>query len=170
MNIFFLSALPDECAAFHCDKHVVKMILETAQILCSVHHKLMVTTESDPIPYRKTHVNHPCVIWAAESLQNYLWLVQLGRELAKEYSFRYSEEGKASKTHKSAAVIEWAARVLPPLPSIGLTPPRQAMPDQYKVKDDPVAAYRAYYLGEKTRMLKYKRRQPPAWIAIDLTA
>jgi len=161
MNIFFLAAKPDECAKMHCDKHVVKMILETAQILCGVHHR---SGSAFEIPYRKTHVNHPCVVWAATSLENYLWLVELGRELSKEYTFRYSEDGKEPRTHKSAAVIEWAASSLPPIESRGFTLPAQAMPDHYRVPDDPVAAYRAYYCGDKAPLLTYKKREKPEWI------
>jgi hypothetical protein len=33
MNIFVLSRCPRAAARLHCDKHVVKMILETAQLL-----------------------------------------------------------------------------------------------------------------------------------------
>lgn len=162
MNIFFLSTKPDICAQMHCDKHVVKMILETAQILCAVHYR----TESgfEP-PYKKTHANHPCTVWASASMANYSWLVELGRELAKEYIFRYSAE-KKPKSHKSSVVIEWAAASLPPLPKLGFTPPAQAMPDHYRVKDDPVAAYRAYYLGDKGHILTYRRRERPTWVVL----
>jgi hypothetical protein len=160
MNIFFLAVKPDECAKMHCDKHVVKMILETAQILCAVHYR---TESGFAPPYRKTHANHPCVAWAASSLGNYLWLVELGRELGKEYTFRYSKEGEV-KTHKSVEVIEWAALSPPRLPREEFTQPCQAMPDVYKVEGDSVTAYRSYYLGEKAHLLAYTRREAPQWI------
>jgi hypothetical protein len=70
MNIFFLDENPTLSAKYHVDKHVVKMILETAQLLCSVHH---VTDQvTDQVPYKLSHKNHPCAIWARESLSNYL--------------------------------------------------------------------------------------------------
>ena len=73
MNIFILDLDPQSCAEAHCDKHVVKMILETAQLLSSA---LWITGVE--APYRLTHKNHPCAIWTRESLDNYMWLCQLG--------------------------------------------------------------------------------------------
>lgn len=73
MNIFVLDYTPQKAAEYHCDKHVVKMILESAQILCAVHHK----NGDSNVPYKLTHKNHPCTIWAGESRSNYLWLTQL---------------------------------------------------------------------------------------------
>ena len=98
MNIFLLDTDTKKCAQYHCDKHVVKMILETAQLLCGVHHMTNQITEA---PYKLSHRNHPCSIWARESLSNYLYLCELGLELCKEYTYRYG------KRHKSQDVIEW---------------------------------------------------------------
>ena len=162
MNIFVLMLDPEECAKHHCDKHVVKMILETAQILCAVHY---ITESPHPPPYKKTHSKHPCVLWTAESLDNYLWLVALGRALAAEYVFRYSTQEKP-KSHKSLQVIEWAAAHLPPLEAKGVTTRPQAMPDHYRVDGDPVSAYRAYYMGEKAELLTYTRREVPNWLRV----
>ena len=156
MNIFVLSTIPRDAAEAHCDKHVVKMILETAQLLYCVH---WMTNPAALLPtaYRKTHPNHPCAIWARESLANYRWLCELGDCLCKEYTFRYG------KTHKTSAHLEWLAENLPPLPDVPMTPFRMAMPDEFK-HEDPVEAYKAYYLGAKERMLKYTRRPPPPFI------
>ena len=77
MNIFFLDENPQLNAQYHCDKHVVKMILETAQLLCSVHH---MCDEVD-VPYKLAHKNNPCSIWCRKSLTNYLALCELGLEL-----------------------------------------------------------------------------------------
>ena len=110
MNVFVLDQDPRVCATYHNDKHVVKMILETAQLLCGVHHM----TESNlDIPYKLSHKNHPCSIWARKSLENYVWLCDLGMELSKEYTHRYG------KTHKSQAVIEWCLTNLPNIPEVG---------------------------------------------------
>ena len=68
MNIFYLDENHETCAQYHCDKHVIKMILETAQLLCCVHWVSGVEA-----PYKKTHVNHPSSVWARESLTNYKW-------------------------------------------------------------------------------------------------
>ena len=71
MNIFILDEDPKKCAEYHNDKHVVKMILESAQLLCGVHH--MVESGLD-VPYGLSHKNHPCSIWARECIENYVWL------------------------------------------------------------------------------------------------
>ena len=75
MNIFFLDNDIRKCAIYHCDKHVVKMTLETAQLLCGVHHII-----GGDAPYKLSHKNHPCSIWARESLSNYMLLSELGRD------------------------------------------------------------------------------------------
>lgn len=146
MNIFALDRDPVEAARMHCDKHVVKMVLETAQILSTIAGH----------GYKPTHKNHPCTRWAAESRANYAWLFDLGVELGREYTRRYG------KRHKSSYVI---AGMWPPrdLPDIGLTPFALVMPDEYKT-DCPVESYRAYYLGEKAAMAKYKNGRTPKWM------
>jgi hypothetical protein len=88
MNIFFLDENPTLSAQYHVDKHVVKMILETAQLLCSVHHTTPQVTPQ--VPYKLSHKNHPCAVWARQSLSNYLYLCELGLELGKEYTHRLS--------------------------------------------------------------------------------
>ena len=65
MNIFMLHQEPQIAAQYHCDKHVVKMILESAQLLCTALNEAGV-----PMPYRVTHKNHPCSIWVRESRAN----------------------------------------------------------------------------------------------------
>jgi len=135
INIFILHTDPAKAARDHCDRHVVKMMLETAQLLCSVH-------EPGEAPYRRTHYNHPCSVWTRASRQNYDWLVRLGLALADEYAVRYG------KVHKSRAVVEWAEQHVPDLSGTGQTPFVLAMPEEYK-GDCPVRAYRAYYRAEK---------------------
>ena len=152
MNIFLLDKNLEKCAQYHVDRHVVKMILESAQLLCSVHH---ICGELEP-PYKLAHKNHPCSIWCRASLTNYLYLCELGLELSKEYTYRYN------KHHKSTDVIQWCLNNLPNIPDIGFTPPALAMPDQYKV-DDFVQSYRNYYIGEKKGFATWKNREIPYW-------
>jgi len=152
MNIFILDWDVKKCAVYHNDKHVVKMILETAQLLCGVHH--VTETNIDNIPYKLSHKNHPCSIWARESITNYLWLCELGLELCKEYTYRYE------KRHKSQDVIEWCLFNKPNIEDKGFTEPAKAMPDEYKVKSV-VQSYRNYYNGEKVSFSKWKKRTPP---------
>lgn len=156
MNIFFLDFDTTKCAKYHCDKHVVKMILETAQLLCGVHHATPQVTPQ--VPYKLSHKNHPCAIWTRESLSNYLYLCDLGLELCKEYTFRYG------KTHKSQQVIEWCLDNKPNIIDKGFTTPPKAMPDEYKVSDV-VESYRNYYIGAKKEFAKWKNRDIPDWFS-----
>jgi hypothetical protein len=149
MNIFALDYDPITAASYHMDKHVVKMILESAQLLCSVHHMTGGTA-----PYRLTHKNHPCSIWARESLSNYNWLNKLALALCDEYTYRYG------KIHKSYYVIMELPQ--PNIPDIGLTPFKLAMPDDYKVSD-PIESYRNYYVNDKRHIAAWKRDRKPAW-------
>jgi len=154
MNIFFLDENPTLSAKYHVDKHVVKMILETAQLLCSVHH---VTGQyMDQVPYKLSHKNHPCAVWARESLSNYLYLCELGLELGKEYTYRYG------KKHKSIEVIDWCIVNKPNIPDIDFTTPARAMPDEFKV-DSVVESYRNYYMGAKSDLASWKKREKPLW-------
>jgi len=154
MNIFVLDRDVVKCAQFHNDKHVVKMILESAQLLCGVHH--MTEGPLDDIPYRLSHKNHPCSIWARQNLSNYLWLCELGLELCKEYTHRYE------KRHKSQDVIEWCLLNHPNIPDEDFTEPPKAMPDEYKT-EDVVESYRKYYLNDKKYFSKWKKRDVPYW-------
>ena len=153
MNIFVLDRDPVKAATMLCDKHVVKMIVETAQMLCTVAH----SNGHINTPYRPTHKNHPCTLWANESKDNWDWLISHGEEMCAEYTRRYG------RIHKTQAVIDWCKNSgAGPQKSIGLTPFRQAMPPMYK-HPDPVKAYRDYYRGEKSRFAKWRTRAPAWW-------
>lgn len=154
MNIFVLDRDVKTCAQYHQDKHVVKMILETAQMLCAAH---ALTRSGIETPYAATHARHPCTQWTWLSLTNYKWLCELGKELGAEYTYRYG------KTHKSEAVIDWAIAHELPRPDLGLTKFAQAMPDEFKRKDT-VEAYRAYYRATKA---EFKRKLRSGGFTID---
>ena len=162
MNIFFLHFDPRIAATHHCDKHVVKMILESAQLLYSAHW----ATDGSRLPasaYRKTHTKHPCSIWVRESGANYRWLCELGLALCDEYTFRYG------KVHKTRAHLRWLAENPPVVPEIGVTTIRQAMPEQYK-RTNPVEAYRTYYRENKLILrgiVRYSKRQPPSYLVLS---
>jgi len=153
MNIFYLDSDPKKCAEYHNDKHVVKMILETAQLLCGVHW-----VNGGEAPYKLSHKNHPCSIWVRSSLENYLWLCELGLGLCEEYSYRYG------KKHKSQQIIEWCVVNKPKIPDVPFQDPPRAMPDTFKV-DDVTQSYRNYYIGEKKYFSKWKNRQTPLWFS-----
>lgn len=153
MNIFYLDSDPKKCAEYHNDKHVVKMILETAQLLCGVHW-----VNGGEAPYKLSHKNHPCSIWVRSSLENYLWLCELGLELCEEYSYRYG------KKHKSQQIIEWCIVNKPKIPDVPFQDPPRAMPDTFKV-DDVTQSYRNYYIGAKKDFCRWKNRQVPLWFS-----
>lgn len=152
MNIFVLSENAVEAAMMQCDQHVVKMPLESAQLLCTAF-------EDGVAPYRWTHYRHPCGVWTRSSRENFLWLVTHALALADEYSFRYGKE------HKSREVIIWCQEHMDQLrfPVVELTPFAIAMPDQYKC-GDAVASYRNFYLQDKSRFARWTRGRPaPDW-------
>jgi hypothetical protein len=153
MNIFILDTNIEKCARYHCDQHVVKMILESTQIVCTVLNKKGFAT-----PYKSTHANHPCVLWAGESFDNLQWLIRLARTLNREYKYRFQK----SEDHVSIHVLDQVR--LMKFESLGVTSFAQAMPEKYKAPGDPVAAYRAFYVGEKLRFARWTRRKRPRWI------
>ena len=153
MNIFILDTDIKTCAQYHCDQHVVKMILESVQMLCTALNKKGFTT-----PYKSTHIKHPCVLWVEESFDNFLWLRDLALELNTEYRFRYEKDSD----HKSISVLSEITNCS--YENKGLTEFAQAMPDEYKVPGDAVKAYRQFYLGEKMKFAKWSKRSVPEWV------
>lgn len=152
MNIFVLDLDFENCARFHCDAHVSKMILESVQIICTALNDQGVIT-----PYKSTHQKHPCVLWAGETPANRLWLAQLARALNHEYRYRYRRD----RDHASLQVLD---KIDGRYFSGGeLTEFAQAMPDKYKKPGDAVNAYRQFYLGEKAGFARWTRRNPPHW-------
>lgn len=181
MNIFVLDESPVLAAKYHCDKHCVKMILEAGQMLCVAHWigalksvnkslgdfkrvreaKWYAEEHADPSlipPWTLTHTRHPCTIWTSENASNYMWHVQLMRSLLDEYTLRYQ------KTHKSETVYEWLSSNIPHgISKSQMTEHPQCMPDDCKVPNDPVAAYRNYYHQYKSHMAKWNKSTAPDW-------
>ena len=151
---------PNVCAEWHCDRHVVKMILETCQLLCTTWCVLDPDGREFVSPYKKTHVNHPCAKWVRASAANYEWLVALGRALCAEYTHRYW------KVHKCKPILDALSDHIPSSLSrtAGFTTPPMAMPDQYKVDVDVVAAYRNYYAFAKAHLHSWKERDVPPFL------
>jgi hypothetical protein len=160
MNIFFLDINILLCSKYHCSKHVIKMILESVQLLCSSHY--IHPTKNYTPPYKLTHKNHPGSIWVRKSLSNYKWLCELTIELCKEYTFRYGKIHKCEKDN----IIQNLIKNPPNIDDLGFTDPPQCMPIQYKNKDA-VQAYRDYYFYEKKHILnwngKINNRNTPRW-------
>jgi hypothetical protein len=161
MNIFYLDKHPDDAAEMHCDKHVVKMILESAQMLSTAHRELDGDTVPD-ILYKSTHKNHPSTIWTRSSKQHYDWLFKLFRMLSAEYTWRYSRGDL--KFHKTWSKLGKILEVAPKnIKDNGWVDPPQCMPDSCKDKDA-VKAYRNYYIQEKKHFAKWNHTPKPKWM------
>jgi len=181
VNLFVVSTDPIRAARDHCDQHVVKMPLETAQMLVSAfywwfgltsHADLRERPElvsaifedfprrtpaGESWPYGLSHVNHPCTIWVRECDKNFHWAATLGRELCAEYSRRYHQ------IHACASIIEWCASMPTPAPPAEKrTPFAQALPEHLRHRN-PVTAYRNYYREFKSAFATWKFSKPPKW-------
>ena len=143
MNIFYLDRSPVVSARLMYNKHVVKMILESAQLLCTAHREL----GNDDVPYKSTHKNHPSAVWTRSSALNYAWVYVHMMALGAEYERRYG------RTHLTILKCEEPLMDLPPeiRRDKPFTQPPQCMPDQYKA-DCSVEAYWNYYIGDKHRV------------------
>ena len=175
MNRFILDEDPQIAAEYHCDKHVVKMILEECQMLSTAHRILdgaeelgksktgrnvkrwILPDSRDKILYQATHVNHPCTQWAMATSANYMWSVSLLCCLLDEYAYRY---GKHHKCEELYPILQ-----KPPknIMSANRTWFPQAMPDDCKSINNPVDGYRKYYIEHKARFAKWTSRPTPEW-------
>lgn len=164
MNIFILSNDINKSAIYHTDKHIVKMPLETAQMLSfNYYHKELWDNKIPPfiMGFSKTHDLHPCTIWMRKSLSNWLWSAEFGLALYNEYQYRYN---KPDKHQRSRQVFDFALKNPPNLPDIGLTNFAEAMDDSFKISNDAVTNYRNYYLNGKSHLFKWTKREKPFWI------
>ncbi len=154
MNIFYLDKCPVKAAQVQYNKHVVKMILESAQMLCTAHHELL---HEPDVPYKPAHVNHPSTIWVRTDNYNYHWLYDHMLALGDEYTKRYGREH---------ATITKLNKVLmyPPknIPYKKFKQPPQAMPDECK-NESSIIAYRTYYNLYKQHFAKWTNRKMPAF-------
>jgi hypothetical protein len=158
MNIFYFYPCPTLSAQAQPDKMLVKMPLETAQMLSTAHRELDGDEYADANNlYKRAYWNHPCTIWARQTKENYLWLYKHFIALGNEYYYRYQ------KRHASLVKLGYPLGTPPKnIPEGNLTPPALAMPDQYKTKD-PVESYRNYCIAEKTYAQWNKNRPKPNW-------
>ena len=139
MNIFYLDESPVIAAKVQYNKHVVKMILESAQMLCAAHHVLGSKLD---IPYKLAHKNHPSTIWVRENSIHYDWLYFHMQALGFEYTKRYGKE------HMSITKCRHLHVHPENIPHEPFVQPPQCMPDEYKDKCS-IKAYWNYYIGEK---------------------
>lgn len=190
MNIFALHPHPRKAARWHVDRHVIKMLLETCQLLYTAHWVLWYPTLKEhrsvislsraqrplPVPasmesaprsatghvgYRPCHVHHPCARWARQTVGNYMWLAQLGVHLAEEYTHRFG------KRHACEEHVQWLIQNRPPtIPCVPRRPFVIAMAEEYHVSANPIISYRHYYRTSKAErgLLVYTARNVPHWL------
>ena len=157
MNIFYLDHDVKLCARYHNDKHVVKMILESCQLLCTAHHQLDIKP-SDKL-YKQTHVNHPSAVWVRESAENYMWLWNLTLALNEEYKRRY----KHVYDHLSIVKLRDVLSIPPDLiVNKPFFEPPQCMPEEFRT-DDTEQAYRFYYSEGKKHLATWTDTPVPWW-------
>ena len=157
MNIFYLDRDPEIAAQMLCDKHVVKMILESAQIMSTSHRVCGSNDYADEVGlYKLTHMNHPSCKWARADRQNYMWLYKHMVALTKEYTYRYD------KHHAIERLVPIGLREAFKNSFKTYTDPPQCMPDHCK-NEDTVSAYQTYYIIEKSKFATWKRRNTPEW-------
>ena len=195
MNIFFLSTNPELAAQEHCDKHVVKMVLETTQMLCTAHRLLDADDVANAMGlYKETYINHPMTQWVRENQFNYAWTYRLLKELCSEYTHRY---GKIHKI-KSRGILDALQKVPENIclgTETGRTVPPMCMPDKYKSRftktkdrwtelaEDAavrrerlsqqdfhavVDAYRRFYIAEKKQFARWTKRPEPKWWPVSI--
>lgn len=180
MNIFYIEENPADIAKSLIDRHVVKMVLESAQMLSTAHRLLdgvktvgnkpnkpkfiLPGEEYDlanhsilcPVCYQVAHPSHPSTVWTMKCKENYDWHFQLFVEMAKEYTRRYG------KRHSCERLIPFLKNAPKNIKSGVFTPPTPAMPDKY-ISKDVLQSYRDYYAHEKWRFAKWKGRTIPQW-------
>jgi len=180
MNIFALSPNPSTAAKWHCDKHVVKMIVESAQMLSTAHRMLDGTETRRPsstgktmskywelddnredVLYKAVHIGHPCTVWTMQSDENYNWHYSLFNELCKEYTHRYN------KVHASQTKLMDSLKKLPKnIKKSAMQPWPLAMGSNPECinYNDPITSYRAFYQTKQARFpMVWTKRKTPTW-------
>lgn len=179
MNVFYLDSDPQKCAEWAVDRHVVKMILEAAQLLSTAHRVIdgqeftdfsktgrkvkrwkLDDVSDDAFLYSATHVNHPSAVWARQSNNNYNWLWCYLYEHCKEYTYRYGKRHKIEQT----GMLERLKYPPRNIPVAYFMQPPSAMDTKYIISEDARINYKNYYKLGKAHLHSWKKREVPAWI------
>jgi hypothetical protein len=182
MNIFYLDHDVTKCAEMHNDKHVVKMILEYAQLLSTAHRvidgtlvdgysktgrkqkRYVLSDHRDSTLYSATHLNHPSAVWVRKNQKNYIWLSQLLHACCKEYTYRYGKVHKVERDGLLEELYNWPMNMA----TGDFTEPTPAMPDEVKIPGDSIKSYRNYYINNKVHLASWKKRQVPEWFNANI--
>jgi hypothetical protein len=181
VNIFYLDNNPQKCAEMHLDKHVVKMIIEYAQLMSTAHRVLdgeeyydktangrkikrwrMADPKFENGLMKASHVNHPSGVWVRASKENYIWLNRMWNYLLLEYTHRYGKRHACAD--RMDVLYAWPENI----PDGPFTPPTPAMPDECKIAGNSLASYHKYYIEKKVSFAKWTKREMPIWFAKGL--
>jgi hypothetical protein len=162
MNIFYLDSDPVKSAELHCDKHVVKMIIEYAQLMSTAHRvldgDLYEDRTANNVVYKASHINHPSAIWTRASDSNYQFVYDMFVALCNEYTYRYG------RVHLTEEKLKDLLQHLPNnIASADFVEPPQAMPDDVKTSNA-VDAYQNYYKVYKKDFAKWTDRETPSFM------
>lgn len=179
MNIFFLHNDPVIAAQMQCDRHIVKMTIESAQMLSTAHRMLdgiehfelnatgrrirrwYLEDARENVMYKAVHMNHPCTIWTRQNSANYLWHYEHFVALCDEYTYRYG-----NKTHKTDSLLRRPLTQLPDniIQGDKITPPAMAIEESCKFEKNPVECYRRFYETKQARFsMHWTKRKAPDW-------
>jgi hypothetical protein len=150
MNIFVVDENPDIAAKSLVDRHVVKMILESSQMLKLAH--IIKGSLTGTLAWK----NHPCSIWTRDSIGNYLWLAKHNLSLCNEYTYRYN------KIHKLQDFSQWLLLNVPNINKLEQTAFVEVTMGIHK--QTPILTYRKYYIEHKCHIMTWLKRDPPNWI------
>jgi len=175
MNVFYLDKDPKKCASYHCDEHCVKMIIEYAQIMSTVHRVLdgeegykitknnrkvknwVLKDDREKVFYKASFYHHPCVLWCEKTSSNYKYLYELFCALCDEFKKRYG------KTHLTDTKLRTVLKTIPSnIPHGKFTEPAKAMPEDCRL-DTALDSYRNYYNVYKSEFATWKNVNPPKW-------
>jgi len=178
MNLFYLHKDPVQSAEMHCDKHVVKMIIEYAQMLSTAHRMLDGTqytdassgrriqrwrldnSNMDGVLYKASHINHPSTRWVRENAIQYQYAYDMFTALCDEYTYRYD------KTHLTDTKLRVLLNEIPNNITLGVySEPPQCMPEDVKVQNDSISAYHKYYANYKKGFAVWTDRPVPSFMS-----
>lgn len=177
MNIFYLDPSPKTCAQMHLDKHVVKMIIEYAQLMSTAHRVLdgeqyidktannrsikrwRLHDDREDRLMKASHINHPSGVWVRDNTENYMWLFAMWHYLCEEYTFRYGKQHACSRLKNDLAIAPFNMK------NGQFYAPTPAMPDDCKIPGDSLSSYHKYYIERKSHFARWTKREVPYWYA-----
>lgn len=177
MNIFFLDIDPIKCAHYHCNKHIVKMITEHAQMMSMaiwyhdrkqalrLYEKGRIMNAPPEVtgkpPRTDSHLMHPCTMWVRESRKHFDWLKLMSAEMAHEYYLRFGQFHNPPRHHSS--YVDCIAHLnSSKIPDSPWESPPQAMPEEFR-GPDAAEAYKRLYGLDKIRFARWTVREMPEW-------